>query len=145
MNVFQLPYETRLKAWYDLRSQLQTVDTQTKCVQIDAWWQKAPLVNHHLHSADINTWPGPWELLVENTYCNMARGLGMVYTLALTGVESIDFALGKDDNSDDVALVLVDRAKYVLNYYPDSVLSSTLHDFKITTKMDLADIIKRLK
>ena len=69
----------------------------------------------------------------------------MCYTLALTGVESIDFVQGKDDNSEDVMLVLVDDAKYILNYYPNTVLSNTLNDFKITAKMDLADVIKKIK
>lgn len=145
MNVFQSTYDTRLRSWYDLRTKLEVADTETKCVEIDAWWQQAPLVNHSLHPQDTLNWPGPWELLSDNTYCTIARGLGMCYTLALTGVESIDFCQGIDDNSEDVMLVLVDNAKYVMNYYPDTVLSNTLSDFKITTKMDLASIIKKIK
>ena len=145
LNIFQSSYDTRLRSWYDLRSKLETSDTQTKCIEIDAWWQRAPLVNHYLHPQDSQSWPGPWDLLSDNTYCTVARGLGMCFTLALTGVESIDFCQGKDDNSEDVMLVLVDNAKYVMNYYPDTVLSNILDDFKITTKMDLASIIKKIK
>jgi len=81
MNIFQLPYEARLQSWYDLRIQLTSSDIQTQCIEIDKWWQKAPLVNHHLHIYDMGNWPDPWELLVENTYCYVARALGMCYTL----------------------------------------------------------------
>ena len=145
INVFQSTYDARLRSWYDLRTDLEKADTETKCVKIDAWWQRAPLVNHYLHPQDTQNWPGPWDLLSDNTYCTVARGLGMCFTLALTGVESIDFCQGTDDNSEDVMLVLVDNAKYVMNYYPDTVLSNTLDSFKITAKMDLTSIIKKIK
>jgi hypothetical protein len=89
-NVFQLNYDSRLRSWYDLRQTLQNADNATKCLEIDNWWQNAPLVNHHLHILDVNCWPSPWELLVENTYCTVARGLGMCYTLLLMNITNID-------------------------------------------------------
>ena len=144
MNVFQQPYEVRLQTWYDLRNQIDPLDTQRKCIEIDKWWQQAPLVNHYLHPADIRNWPSPWELLVENNYCQIARGLGMCYTLLLTGTFNLDFLLGKDDNDEDVAIITVEGAKYMLNYYPDSVISSNLNKFKVTSKLDLTEIIKKL-
>jgi hypothetical protein len=145
MNIFQLTYDARLKSWYNLRHRIENTDTQTKCVEVDAWWQKAPMVNHYLHQQDTKNWPGPWDLLVDNTYCTLARGLGMYYTLALVGVQAIDFVLGKDDNDAEVSLVTVDNAKYILNYYPNTVLSNTLAEFKITTHLKLDEVVKKLK
>jgi hypothetical protein len=75
----------------------------------------------------------------------MARGLGMYYTLLLTGVQAIDFVLGKDDNDEDVSLVMVDDAKYILNYYPETALSNTLDEFKIITHLELNDVVKKIK
>ena len=144
INVFQLNYDSRLRSWYDLRQTLQNADTKTKCLEIDKWWQSAPLVNHYLHPHEIDTWPTPWELLYDNEYCSMARALGMIYTLLLTGVTGVDFALGKDDNNEDVALVLVDNAKYILNYWPNTVISNSLQDFKIVTKLDTQRIIEKI-
>ena len=144
MNVFQLNYDTRLRSWYDLRHRVENTDTQTKCVEVDAWWQQAPMVSHYLHPHDIQQWPSPWDLLVDNTYCQIARGLGMVYTLSLVGITALDFVLGKDDN-DEVALVMVDHAKYTLNHYPGSVISSTLPDLKITEHLDISAVLKKLK
>ena len=140
MNVFQLNYDTRLRSWYDLRQKLQTADLQTKCVEIDRFWQSAPLVNHHLHPFDVDNWPSPWELISENTYCEVARGLGMVYTLLLLGVTDIDFCLATDDNSEEVVIVLVDNAKYVMNYWPEMVLNISSSDFSIKNKLDIYEI-----
>ena len=139
-NVFQLNYEARLKSWYDLRKSLEDSDIKTSCLAIDNWWQKTPLVNHYLHPHDIDNWPGPWELLVENNYCQIGRGLGMVYTLQLVGIKDIDFCLAIDDNSEQCALVMVDNAKYILNYYPDTVISNSLNDFKVTGHIDVTKI-----
>ena len=140
VNVFQLNYEARLKSWYDLRKSLEYKDIKTSCLAIDNWWQKTPLVNHYLHSNDIDNWPGPWELLVENNYCQIARGLGMVYTLQLLGIKDIDFCLALDDNKEECALVMVDRAIYVMNYYPNTVISNSLTDFKVNSHIDMTKI-----
>jgi hypothetical protein len=144
MNVFQLNYDSRLQNWYDLRQKLQNADTATKCIEIDNWWQSAPLVNHYLHPHELDTWPGPWELINDNEYCPLARGLGMIYTLLLTGITDVDFCVGKDDNDEDVALVTVDNAKYVLNYWPNMVVNINLQNFKINSSLDLNKIKTKL-
>lgn len=144
MNVFQMTYETRLQHWYDLRNTVSTLDLKDKCVMVDAWWQKAPLVNHHLHTADLGAWPDPWELLVDNTYCTVARALGMCYTLYMTGTDDVSIAEARDHQANDVVLVLVDNAKYVLNYWPDSVLNICLADFTITHRVDITEIIRKI-
>jgi hypothetical protein len=144
MNIFQLNYETRLKNWYKLREDLVNKDTKTKCIEIDKWWQKAPLINHHLHPYDIDNWPDPWELLSENTYCEVARALGMCYTLLLLDVIDIKLVLATNEMGDDVVLVLVDNAKYVLNYWPNTVISNSLQDFKVIQELQLDTIIKKI-
>lgn len=144
MNIFQGNYELRLKSWYQLRQEISELDRQNQCIRIDDWWQKCPLVNHYLHPDFMFEWPGPWELISENNYCVYARALGMVYTLLLLGINDIDIVDAKDDNNEDVVLVLVDDAKYILNYWPDTVVNNCLQDFKITKRHDLAHIIKKI-
>jgi len=140
INVFQQNYDTRLRSWYELRKQIESLDTETKCVEIDRWWQDAPLVNHHLHILDSNAWPGPWDLLVENTYCTVARAVGMCYTLLLTGENDIELI----EATDNVVLVLVDNAKYILSYWPDTVLSNSLTEFTIKRHVDISHIQSKL-
>ena len=139
MNIFQASsYDARLRSWYDLRKNLQDADIKTQCIETDKFWQFAPLVNHYLHPHDIENWPGPWDLIAENTYCEVARGLGMIYTLMLLGITDIDFCQALNDNKEDVNLVLVDHAKYVLNYWPDTVVNNKLQDFTITRTIDIS-------
>ena len=143
-NVFQLNYEARLKSWYDLRKSLEDKDVETSCLAIDNWWQFVPLVNHYLHPNDIDNWPGPWELLVENNYCQIARGLGMIYTLNLVGINDIDFCIAIDDNNEEYSLVMVNSAKYICNYHPNTVISNSLNNFKVTSHIDMTKINKKL-
>ena len=144
VNVFQLNYETRLQSWHDLRQDVQSLDNLNKCVKIDDWWQHAPLVNHHLHILDSENWPGPWDLLAENTYCTVARALGMCYTLLLVGIEDIRVVEATDDQGDDVVLVLVDDAKYILNYWPDTIVNNSLTNFRVKRDIDITPIKNKI-
>ena len=144
MNTFQLNFDNRLKAWYDLREKLSGHNIESICIDVDKFWQLCPLVNHYLHTDYMSEWPGPWELIAENNYCPYARALGMVYTLLFLGIKDIDLVDAIDNNSEDVVLVLVDNAKYILNYWPETVLSNSLQDFKITKRHSLASIITKI-
>ena len=137
INVFLTNYEIRLQTWYKLRQELQDLSIHDKCIKIDEWWQRCPLVNHHLHPDDILEWPTPWELLNDNNYCYYGRALGMIYTLLLSGINDIDLVEATDYNNNDVVLVLVDNAKYVLNYWPNTVVNNNLQDFTVTRRIDI--------
>ena len=144
MNIFQSTYEARLQDWFQLRTSVTSLPIEQQCITIDKWWQDAPLVTHHLHPQDIDNWPDPWELLSENTYCEVARALGMCYTLHLIGINDIELVLARNNTGEDVVLVLVDNAKYILNYWPNTVISNTLKDFKVVQKLDLQTIITKI-
>ena len=100
--------------------------------------------NHYLHPADIEDWPNPWNLLNDNNYCEYARALGMLYTLMLLGVKDIDFVDGIDDNANEVVLVLVDNAKYIMNWCPESVLNTNLSAFKNIRYLDTDPLVKKI-
>lgn len=68
----------------------------------------------------------------------------MMYTLMLLGVKDIDFVTATDYNSNDVVLVLVDNVKYVLNWYPNSVLNTTLSDFTNIKKIDITSLTQKI-
>lgn len=145
MNIFQSTYEARLQDWFQLRKSVINLPIEQQCITIDEWWQHAPLVTHHLHPHDIDNWPDPWELLSENTYCEVARALGMCYTLLLLDITDVEMVLATNNIGEDVVLVLVDNAKYILNYWPNTVISNNLKDFKVVSKIDLDRIIKKIK
>lgn len=144
MNVFQLDFNTRLQAWYEFRNKIKNKSVSEKCIEIDNFWQKCPIVNHYLHTDYVTDWPDPWVLLSENMYCNVAKALGICYTLLLTGVNDIKMVQAIDNNNEEVILVLVDNAKYILNYWPNTVISNTLKDFKIINTLDIKTIKEKI-
>jgi len=145
INLFQLDYETRLLQWNQLRSTIQKLDTLQKCIEVDRFWQAAPLVNHYLYIDETASWPDPWQLLVENTYCTVARALGMCYTLLLVGIEDIQIVEATNKKGEEVVLVFVNRAKYILNYWPGTVVNNSSADFKVNRIVNATDITQKLK
>lgn len=143
-NIFLFDYTYRLQSWSTLKNNLRTQTLEKICVEVDNFWQKAPIQNHYLHPDFIKDWPTPWELLLENVFCNYAKGLGMIYTLLLLDTKNIEFVEAKDDNSNEVVLVLVDDAKYVLNYWPGTVLNNDIAAFKITRTIDITPLYKKI-
>jgi hypothetical protein len=144
INVFLLDYYTRLREWFKLKENLNGQDLSTICVEVDRFWQRVPISSYYLHPDDIEDWPNPWELINYNNYCYYARALGMVYTLLLLGIKDVDFVEALDDNKEHVVLVLVDNAKYVLNYWPESVLNINLSDFTIVKNISISSLKKKI-
>jgi len=68
----------------------------------------------------------------------------MVYTLFLLGIKDVDIVEATDYNNVDVVLVLVDNAKYIMNYWPRSVVNTTLTEFKVNKKIGIETIIKKI-
>ena len=144
MNVFTMPFEHRLEEWSKLRQSLADETLENTCVAVDDFWQQCPLNTYYLHPHDMKEWPTPWQLLHDNTYCYYSRGLGMLYTLALLGIKDVDLVSATDYNNIDVVLVLVDNAKYVLNYWPDCVLNTRLEKFTNIKYIDTTVIYNNL-
>ena len=143
-NVFILDYESRLRAWFDLRKNLVDLSPDSRYIEVDRFWQRCPTINHYLHTDFISEWPNPWQLIHDNTFCYYARALGMIYTLLLLGNKNIDLVDAKDDNNNEVVLVLVEDAKYVLNYWPGTVVNNHITDFVITRQHDLTPLYSKI-
>lgn len=130
MNVFQLSYIERLRSWRNLRDGLRDQTSENRAVMVDRWWQFAPIIKHHLHWNDTENWTNPWEILSENTYCPLTRAVGMCYTLLLLNMDT-ELLYVTDQQSEEHYLVSVDGAKYLLNYWPNSVLNISLKEFNV--------------
>ena len=61
----------------------------------------------------------------------------------LLGVKELDFVDALDDNRDNVVLVLVEK-KYVLNHWPNSVLTNKLSDFAITKRIGIESLESKI-
>lgn len=143
-NIFLLEYETRLRSWVDLRYKLLRLPTFDQAVEIDKFWQRVPLQNYYLHPDFVKDWPDPWQLISDNLFCNYARALGMIYTLVMLDTKNIELVEAKDDNNNEVVLVLVDDAKYVLNYWPETVVNNHISNFAITRSLDISPLYSKI-
>jgi hypothetical protein len=114
-------FDKRLESWAQLREQAALTDVESALILINQWWFQAPWTAYHLHWDDQTDWPDPWQLLSDNIYCPVARGLGMLYTITLLDRPDVQDACMIEHMDDN--LVLVSEKKYALNWDPDQVLN----------------------
>jgi len=116
-------FDRRLRAWYTLRESAQTLPMESALTAINTWWFQCPWQPYYLHWDDQAAWPDPWQLLSDNVYCEVARGLGILYTITLLDREDLTSArlvLTQTGHN----LVLVDQTKYILNWEADTVVNN---------------------
>ena len=80
--MFNKKYEDRLQEWRDFRVALEIAEDTIQSA-IDQY-AKAPTVYIQTDPWTQNTWPSPWELILENQYCDFCKILGICYSLQLT-------------------------------------------------------------
>ena len=116
-------FGARLESWTQLREQVKHLPIETALADINAWWFRAPWRPYYLHWDDQATWPDPWELLSDNTYCDLARGLGILYTISLLDRADLTSAMLvlTDEGTN---LVLVEKEKYILNWEADTIVNT---------------------
>jgi hypothetical protein len=117
-------FAERLESWAQLRTQASTTDAETALAAINSWWFQTPWRAYHLHWDDQAVWPDPWQLLSDDLYCPLARGLGILYTITMLDRPDLQDAVLIEIDSDN--LVLVNKKKYILNWDPEQMLNITL-------------------
>lgn len=120
-------FAERLESWNQLRQQASTADVETALRAINSWWFQTPWRAYHLHWDDRAVWPDPWQLLSDDLYCPLARGLGILYTIILLDRADLQDAILVEVDSDN--LVLVHEKKYILNWDTEQMLNITLGRF----------------
>jgi hypothetical protein len=117
-------FAERLESWSQLRQQASAADLESALHAINSWWFRTPWRAYHLHWDDQSTWPDPWQLLSDDLYCPLARGLGILYTITMLDRPDLQDAVLAEFDSDN--LVLVANEKYILNWDPEQMLNITL-------------------
>lgn len=114
----------RLASWTKLRHQCANNDVEAALRSINTWWFDTPWTPYHLHWDDRANWPDPWQLLQDNLYCGLARGLGILYTITILDRPDLQDAVLAEVDSDN--LVLANQGKYILNWDRDTVVNINL-------------------
>jgi hypothetical protein len=116
-------FGSRLSSWNLLRDCCHTVPVPRALEDINAWWLRAPWSPYYLHWDDQNSWPDPWQLLSDNVYCEVARGLGILYTITLLDrADMVPTSLILTDSGRN--LVLATKEKYILNWESDTIVNT---------------------
>lgn len=139
----QLPSE-RLRYWHDFRKTISTKSLDQALKDTTHLWSYAPYVAHYLTTDHIELWPGPWDLVYENYYCDLAKALGIVYTLYLCDHKpELEIRVYNDPiTKEQYNLVFVDKGKYVLNYVHDELVNKTQinSDLKLLRTISTEDL-----
>jgi hypothetical protein len=121
--VWPLNFSDRLAAWHDLRVTAQALPLEPALELVNTWWFHTPWTAHYLHWDDQPKWPDPWQLLSDNVFCEVARGLGILYTVSMIDHPEITSAeLVTTDQGYN--LVQINRGIYTLNWDQDTVVNT---------------------
>ena len=121
--MWPVDFASRLESWNQLRDRCQTLPVEQALQAINSWWFNVPWRPYYLHWDDQLIWPDPWQLLSDNHYCDLARALGILYTITLLDRADLGDAtmvLTESGNN----LVLVAKSKYILNWDKDTVVNT---------------------
>ena len=126
-------FADRLESWAGLRIAAQNQPLEPALDLINQWWFKTPWTAYYLHWDDQPNWPDPWQLLDDNVFCEVARGLGILYTISMIDhpeITSADLVLTEDGYN----LVQINKGIYILNWERDSIVN-TLQAGKIKKQL----------
>ena len=136
-------FERRLISWAQLRDSVRHQPVDDTLDAINRWWFLTPWTPYYLHWDDVKDWPDPWQLVNENIFCDVARGLGILYTLAM--IERPDITDAVLAETDQTNLVLVNNEKYILNYFTDTIVNNTFEIATTRRRITLQEIYKKIK
>jgi hypothetical protein len=131
-------FAARLESWNQLRESCQTLPLEQALKAINSWWFDVPWRPYYLHWDDQPNWPDPWQLLNDNHYCDLARALGILYTITLLDRADLgDAILVLTESGDN--LVQVAKSKYILNWDKDTIVN-TIQATNIKKQLTLSTV-----
>lgn len=144
MDFWLQPYEQRLLAWSKLREELSIGQELSLTLEkVNSWWFTAPIYSRYLHPEDVENWPDPWQLLEDNCICEVARALGMMYTLLIVDPDIADRMEMLYTGND--FLVSIDNGKYILNWNANSIVNIETLDINVIRRVPSSAVTKHIK
>lgn len=141
--IWHRSFDQRLLAWNQLRHACRHHHVETALKEINQWWFSVPWVPYYLHWDDVSDWPDPWQLINDNIYCDVARGLGIMYTIAM--LDRSDITDLRFINTENHNLVLVHKEKYILNWDSNTILNKNFTSIKVHRSIDQAVILQKIQ
>lgn len=128
--MFKLSTNERLSRWKQFRASLNDLSLGDAIRQTNDLWHSCPFIPFYLDDEDPNSWPDPWQLIEENYYCELAKALGIIYTLHLSKHQhdlEPEIRIYYDSTTKySYHLVYLCRGKYVLNMVEGEIVNKDL-------------------
>lgn len=125
--MWKLNTSERISFWRSFRKKLDSLTAEQALQETQDFWQSCPFAPYYLDADRPEEWPNPWELIAENYYCDLARCLGIVYTVMLTkhGNElSPEIRVYFEPTTRlTYHLAVFDQGKYVINFTDGEIVN----------------------
>jgi hypothetical protein len=125
--MFKLSTSDRLDRWKQFRLEISNQSLEDAVHSVQLFWQSCPFIPFYLMPEDNTNWPDPWELITENYYCDLAKTLGMLYTIHLSSHgKSIDPEIRVYYDAKkrfDYHIAYLCQGKYVLNLVEGEIVN----------------------
>lgn len=109
--------EIRLQEWRAFRQDVATQSLAEQCSEVQLWWNLAPRSNISIDPYDMESWPGPWDMVYEGDTCKFSAALGMSYTIFCIDKDVPNTIMRVNDlKNNDMYMVTVIDDTWVLNY-----------------------------
>lgn len=143
--MWKLKADDRLDRWKSFRRELSKLPIEQALIQCQDFWQSAPFTPFYLDYNELDKWPDPWQLVYENYYCDIAKALGIVYTLHLCdhgpGLDLAIHVCQDTETRGQYNLVWIDDGKYVLNFIPNEIVNRNIpNKLKTLIKLSSKDL-----
>jgi hypothetical protein len=125
--MWKLSPSERVVHWKNFRKSLDLMSADAAVLAVAEFWQSCPYVAYYLDPDTPDHWPTPWELISENYYCDLAKSLGMLYTIYFTvHGRNLDpeIRVYYDPNTEfTYNLPILAQGKYVINLVDNTVVN----------------------
>jgi hypothetical protein len=125
--MFKLSTSDRLGYWKQFRTEIDSMTLHEAIIATNELWQSCPFIPYYLEPDKPEEWPDPWQLITENYYCDIAKVLGIVYTLHLSKHSTLltpEIRIYLDTKSRySYHIAWLNEGKYIVNLSEDVIVN----------------------
>ena len=113
----------KILVWRKFREEQKLLPLEQSLLNINTWWNQAPIKKNSKLVEDSAAWPNPWDLLSGQSFGELERAIGIFYTVIMMQHPDI---LDKKlqiyySKTGERACVVVINDIYVLNFTANSI------------------------
>lgn len=136
--MWKLKANERLARWREFRISLASMPLAQALEATEAFWSTVPFAPYYLDPDTPEEWPNPWDLITENYYCDLAKALGIVYTICFSahgeGLDAEIRVYYDPESKYTYNLAVFDKGKYVINLTEGEIVNIASVDKKLKLK-----------